>query len=268
MIKQEIKGLSFYQFEALRQHPVHQGLFSRLGGVSPDPWSSLNLGGLSGDSRENIVENRRRIFSCFDLPVETLFDVWQVHGNRIICTDRPRPLTAEHEKADAIFTNMPGITLFMRFADCVPLFFYDPKKNVVGIAHAGRIGTLNRIAEDCIVRMKVEYGSEPGDILAGIGPSIGPDHYEVKQDVLEQAEICFDDLREILVHENGKMFLNLWEANRLILAQSGVTKIEIAEICTACHTDEWFSHRAENGLTGRFGAILALKERETDDGEH
>lgn len=255
-----LNGLSYFQFDSFGEHPVHQGIFTRRGGISPEPWQSLNLGGLSGDSRENIIENRKRIFSCFDLSVESIFDVWQVHGNRAICTDAPRPLDQDHEKADAIFTNKPGITLFMRFADCVPLFFYDPVKKVIGIAHAGRIGTLNRIAADCIETLKQKYDSNPADILTGIGPSIGPDHYEVKEDVIEQAEICFEDLDGILYRNNeGKTYLDLWEANRRILAGSGVKNIEMAGICTACHTEDWFSHRAENGRTGRFGALLALK---------
>jgi len=254
-------GLSYFEFESFSRFPVHQGIFSRNGGVSPEPWRSLNLGGLSGDTRENIIENRRRIFSCFNLPVESIFDVWQVHGNRAICTESPRPLDQEHEKADVIFTNKPGITLFMRFADCVPLFFYDPQKHCIGVAHAGRIGTLNRIAADCVKTMQMNFGSNPEDIYVGIGPSIGPDHYEVKEDVIQHAEICFNDLDNILeVDINGKTTLNLWEANRRILIESGVKNIELAGICTACHTRDWFSHRAENGNTGRFGALLALNE--------
>jgi len=259
MIRQCRNGLDFVQFESLAKSPVYQGIFGRKGGVSPAPWDSLNLGGLSGDTRENIIENRKRIFSCFDLPVESIFDVWQVHGNRVICTTETRPLDLDHEKADAIFTDKPGITLFMRFADCVPLFFFDPIHRVIGLAHAGRMGTLNRIASDCVTAMKENYGTRPEDILAGIGPSIGPDHYEVKEDVASDAEVCFSNLDGILRQESdGKLYLNLWEANRRILSEAGVRKIEIAEICTACHTVDWFSHRAENGKTGRFGALLAL----------
>ncbi len=261
MIRKNQNDLSYYQFDSFSPFPLHQGVFTRRGGVSPAPWQSLNLGGLSGDSRENIIENRNRIFSCFDLPVTSIFDVWQVHGNTIICTESPRPLDQEHLKADAILTNKPGIVLFMRFADCVPLFFFDPKVNAIGIAHAGRIGTLNRIAADCIEAMKVNYGSLPGDILAGIGPSIGPDHYEVQGDVIQQAEICFEDLDDILIRtKDGKTYLDLWEANRRILQESGVEKIETAGMCTACNTDDWFSHRAELGKTGRFGSLLALRE--------
>lgn len=259
MISRKENGLNFVQFNSFAEYPIHQGIFGRKGGVSPVPWDSLNLGGLSGDTRENIIENRKRIFSCFDLPVESIFDVWQVHGNRVICTEKIRSLDKEHEKADAIFTDRPGITLFMRFADCVPLFFYDPVKNVIGIAHAGRIGTLNRIAADCVETMANVYGSKPETILAGIGPSIGPDHYEVKDDVASDAEACFSSTDGILREaSDGTIYLNLWESNRRILIESGVQHIEVAEICTACNTVDWYSHRAEKGNTGRFGALLAL----------
>jgi YfiH family protein len=259
MIRQNKNGLDFVQFESFADNSLHQGIFGRKGGVSPEPWSSLNLGGLSGDTRENIIENRKRIFSCFDLPVDSIFDVWQVHGNRVICTDTTRPLDQDHEKADAIFTDNPIITLFMRFADCVPLFFFDPIKKVVGIAHAGRIGTLNRIAADCVKALKENYGTRVEDIRVGIGPSIGPDHYEVKEDAASDAEACFTDTEGVLRQSpDGRIFLDLWEANRRILTEAGVRHIETAEICTACHTGDWFSHRAENGKTGRFGALLAL----------
>jgi copper oxidase (laccase) domain-containing protein len=107
--------------------------------------------------------------------------------------------------------------------------------------------------------MQKMYGSKPEDVLAGIGPSIGPDHYEVKEDAASDAEACFPDTEGILRQESdGTLFLNLWEANRRILSEVGVKHIELAEICTACHTGDWFSHRAEKGKTGRFGALLAL----------
>jgi polyphenol oxidase len=260
MIRQNTNGLNYFQFESMMNFPLHQGVFSRIGGVSPAPWQSLNLGGLSGDSRENIIENRKRIFSCFNLPVNSIFDVWQVHGNRVICTDSPRDFNKDHEKADAIFTNKPGITLFMRFADCVPIYFYDPKNHVIGIAHAGRIGTINRIAATCIDTLKENYGSHTEDIRAAIGPSIGPDHYEVKEDVVQQLQIAFDNFEELLIEkEDGRIFLDLWKTNQQVLMECGVSQIETAGICTACDTGEWFSHRAENGLTGRFGTLLALK---------
>ena len=133
---------------------VKQAFFTRHGGVSPAPWASLNQGGLSGDARANVVENRRRIFEHFGRPVESIFDVWQVHSGRVVCSDSPRPLQEPHQKADAILTDRSDVTLMMRFADCVPILFYDPIRRVVGIAHAGWQGTLVKIAGEVVKRMQ------------------------------------------------------------------------------------------------------------------
>ncbi len=140
--------LKLFQFELLMQPDIVQGIFTRRGGVSPHPWRSLNLGGTVGDTRTNVIENRRRIFDLMQRPVESIFDTWQVHSDRVVCVDQPRPLESQPIQADAILTNDPRITLFMRFADCVPIFFYDPVKRVIGIAHAGWVGTIKRIADN------------------------------------------------------------------------------------------------------------------------
>jgi polyphenol oxidase len=152
--------------------------------------------------------------------------------------------------------------LFMRFADCVPILFHDPVKRVVGIAHAGWQGTVKKIVKITVETMHSRYGSNPADILAGIGPSISVDRYEVGPDVVEQVIHAFgDDASALLKRYNGSVHLDLWEANRLLLEQSGVRNIQVAGICTASNTADWYSHRAEKGKTGRFGAILALTPR-------
>ncbi len=164
-------------------------------------------------------------------------------------------------KADAIVTNRRAITLFMRFADCVPIMLYDPIRGVIGMAHAGWKGTVNKIGLDTVTAMHAQYGSMPGDILAGIGPSIGPDHYEVGGDVIEQVKKAFGvDSVSLLTNNNGHTHFDLWKANSLILQNAGVEKIQSAGICTACNTRDWYSHRAEHGRAGRFGAILAMSE--------
>ena len=256
----EKAALKYFYFENLEGHGVVQGIFTRHGGVSPTPWSSLNLGGTIGDTRENVIENRRRIFELMGREVESIFDVWQVHGVDVICTDQPRPLDGLHAKADAILTNNPEITLFMRFADCVPVFLMDPVKKVVGLVHAGWQGTVQRICEKTVRTMQEVYGSKPLDILAGIGPSIGPESYEVGEDVLLRVQEGFgDDELRLIKRYNGCAYLDLWESNRLTLESVGVRQIELAKICTVQNNDDWYSHRKEKGKTGRFGALLALK---------
>lgn len=252
-------GLEYFQFSSLDREEVVHGIFTRKGGVSPHPWASLNLGGTVGDLRENVVENRRRIFQSMGRQVESIFDVWQVHSANVICTDEPRSLDAPHEKADAILTNNPDITLFMRFADCVPILLHDPVKKVVGVVHAGWLGTVNKIASVAIQTMQAHYGSNPAEIIAGIGPSIGPDHYQIGDDVIDQVKRAFvNGSEELITSRNGRSYLDLWRANELLLQTSGVNSIEVARLCTGCDTSRWYSHRAENGKTGRFGAFISL----------
>ncbi len=236
-----------------------QAVFTRQGGVSPSPWDSLNVGGTVGDDVERVRENRVRSFAALDRTLESLFDVWQVHSADAVYADAPRPVHLDHHKADIILTDKPEVTLYMRFADCVPILFHDPKKGVVGITHAGWMGTVRGASAATVRAMTKRYGSKPKDIMAAIGPSIGVDHYEVGADVISQVEQAFGpDAKRLIELRDGKTYLDLWAANRIQLEKSGVEQIEIAGLCTACHLDDWFSHRAEKGRTGRFGAMIAL----------
>jgi YfiH family protein len=255
-------GLRFYSFEIFDGEPVWQGVFTRHGGVSPSPWNSLNTGGLSGDSRENVIENRRRIFSVFDRPVESIFDVWQVHSADVIIADGPRPLDQPHEKADAIATDRADVTLFMRFGDCVPILLYDPMKRVVAQAHAGWMGTVGNVVGETVKQMQRRFGCRPVDLLAGIGPSICPDHYEVGSDVIARVQGVFGvESGAVVIERDGKTLFDLWQANALLLKRAGLHSdhIQVSGICTAGNIEDWYSHRGENGKTGRFGALLALK---------
>ena len=257
----ERNGIRYFSFDSFKGESLLNAVFTRHGGASPHPWSSLNLGGTVGDARERVVENRRRIFEAVDLPVESLYDAWQVHGDRVMVIDEPRPLTQEHEQADALITAKDGVTLFMRFADCVPIYLYDPVRRVAGIAHAGWMGTVKKIGAKTVQEMTRNFGCKPGDVMAGIGPSIGPDEYEVGENVIEAIRDAFPDDVDTLLFEkqNRSVHLDLWAANRLALVEAGVRQIEIAGISTAAHTNDWYSHRAENGKTGRMGALIALQ---------
>lgn len=256
----QVAGLRYYQSESFKNKIIH-GFFTRQGGVSPNPWHSLNVGGLIGDERVNVVENRRRIFDAVNLPVETIFDVWQVHGKGVVITDRSRQLSEPHLRADAILTDRINITLFMRFADCVPVMLYDPYKQVIGLIHAGWPGTVKKICSEAVKEMLTNFNCHCENILAVIGPSIGPDHYEIKQDVQEQIAEAFNfDISSIIIQRDGRFFLDLWKANWLILEQAGIKHIEVMGICTGCNTQDWYSHRVETGNTGRFGALIVLTE--------
>jgi YfiH family protein len=258
-------SLRYFTFASLDLPEIVHASLSRRGGVSPEPWRSLNLGGTVGDEPERVRTNRRRALQAFGLPFDSVYDVYQVHGSNVVCTRAPRDPSTPHIQADAILTDQPGVTLMMRFADCVPIFLYDPHRKVVGLAHAGWQGTLRRTAACAVQAMQDQYGSQPADILAGIGPSIGPHHYPVGPEVTRQVEQVFGGNSKNLLRfdygaeQNSGVQFDLWKANRLVLEQAGVSQIEIAEICTACHLEDWYSHRGEKGRTGRFGVLIALK---------
>jgi hypothetical protein len=214
-----------------------------------------------GDEKDRVVENRRRAFVALGRIPVSLFDVWQVHGVEVVCARDPRPSYAPHSQADIILTDQPHVTLLMRFADCVPILLHDPVRRVVGIVHAGWLGTVRKAVKVAVAAMRAEYGSCPGDILAAIGPSIGPDHYNVGPEVVAQVWSAFGERAlDLLPGADGRVKFDLWAANRLLLEEAGVLSIEESRLCTACHVEDWFSHRAENGRTGRFGVLIGLKE--------
>lgn len=250
-------NLRYFQFNNLK---ARHAIFTRQGGLSPEPWSSLNVGGTVGDDLTRVRANRNLSLEALGCTPESVFDVWQVHGADVVCATAPRPDSESVRQADIILTDKPELTLYMRFADCVPILVHDPRKGVIGVAHAGWMGTVRDVATATIDAMKKQYGSNPADIVAGIGPSIGPDHYEVGSNVILLVTEKFkDESRRFLKSELGKIHFDLWETNRVLLERAGVGNIEVAEVCTACHIDDWFSHRAEKGRTGRFGALITLQ---------
>jgi len=251
-------GVSYITFNLFDQYELKHGIFMRHGGVSPAPWRSLNLATSVGDSRENVIENRNRIVSSLGLNAESIFDVWQVHSNKVIRTNNPRALDQTHQRGDAIVTNCQNVSLLMLFADCVPVLLMDIEKRVIAIAHAGWQGTLNEVVLKTIQEMINTYQCEPKDLIAGIGPAICQDHYEVGSDVIKRFKKTFKYFDQVLKNKGSRTYLDLRKANLLMLKNANIKDIEMMNICTACHTQDWFSHRAENQLTGRFGAIISL----------
>jgi YfiH family protein len=251
-------ALSAYQFDSLRLPGVEHAIFTRHGGVSGTPFRSLNVGGSVGDDPERVAINRERMFDVLGRPYDSLAYVWQIHSDRVLQIDHPI-LERTPEKADGMVTDRPGVTLMMRFADCVPILAIDPTRSALGIAHAGWKGTLGRIASRLVETLANTYGSRAQDLVVGIGPSIAAHHYPVGPEVVDAVRKAFGPSAEaFLDSSNGSVELDLWAANRWLLESAGVDQIEISGVCTACHTEDWFSHRGESGRTGRFGALMYL----------
>lgn len=252
-------SLLYYTFESLDDSGLSHAIFTRHGGISPKPWASLNVGGTVGDDPHRVRTNRNRSLQALNCDPSNVYDVWQVHGNQVVYTDTPHDKNKPYIKADAIITDRNKVTLFMRFADCVPILLYDSIRKVISLVHAGWKGTVDGVVTATVEAMVKNFQCNSQDILAGIGPSIGPHHYEIGKDVASLVEKAFGlESADLLIYSNGKIYLDLWSANTLLLARSGVKEIEQSGICTACHLDDWYSHRAERGKTGRFGALITL----------
>ena len=255
---QHHNGLRYYQFDIFAKNIVN-AVFTRHGGVSPEPWRSFNLSISVGDDPARVAENRVHAFETMRRDPASIHDVWLVHGTDVVYAEAPRLLDQPAQKADILFTDNPGVSLFMRYADCVPLLFHDPKVGVIGLAHAGWMGTVKGVAEASIKAMQERYGSNPKDVVAGIGPSIAVDHYEVGEEVATQFRTKYGTDSERLIQiRDHRVYLDLWTANVIQLQRMGVERIQVSGLCTACHLDDWFSHRAEKGKTGRFGVLLAM----------
>ena len=256
MISKESNSVIYFQFNSLSMPGITQAIFSRHGGLSQAPRSSLNLGGTVGDDPANVKGNLDILLKTVGYKLEKLVQVKQIHSADVIVANNPMDAL---KQGDAIITNTPGLLLLMRFADCVPIMFVDPVNNAVGIAHAGWQGTVKEVAFHTVRAMEAQFQSNPSDIFVGIGPSIGPDHYEVGEDVIVRAQDVFSEHTDrILIKGRNSVKLDLWKANEISLQRAGVTNIEISGICTGCDIEDWYSHRGENGKTGRFAGVIGL----------
>lgn len=256
----EKEGLVYYKFDSFDDDAVDHAIFSRRGGSSHGPYTSLNLGGTNGDNPADVLANHEKLFEVFGRPYSSRFDVWQVHGKTILFSDAPRPPEKKHPPADGIFTDKAEVTLIMRFADCVPLVFHDPVQKVVGIVHAGWQGTLLRIGAEAVSAIKQRYESTASDLRVGLGPSICGKCYQVGEEVRQKFLKAWGaEADQFFLKQEQGLYLDLWGANEWALRQAGVEHIENSGLCTAENLDEWYSYRKEKGVTGRFAVVIALK---------
>lgn len=249
---------------------VHHGFSTRLGGVSCGEFATMNFNMARGDSLENVEENYRRFCNAIGCDWDRAIMTHQTHTVHVetVTEDMIPPGRTLQEKkpftdVDGLITNVPGAVLITSYADCVPLFFLDPVKRVIGLSHSGWRGTVKRMGAITIEKMRTVYGCDPRDILACVGPSICQDCYEVGPEVAEEFMSAFSrrEADQILrMNEAGRYQLDLWKANELILFQSGICKehMAITNVCTCCNPDLLFSHRYTKGRRGNLCAFLSL----------
>ena len=239
---------------------------TRLGGDSKGKYTSLNLALHVEDNPEDVIDNRVKVAALFGTNLEDCVTMRQVHGThvqKIVLGDKGKGARVYDDtvyETDALVTDQPGILLWCLVADCVPILFYDPKRKVVAATHAGWRGTQERISSKTVQVMVQEYGCEPENILAAIGPSAGPCCYEVDSEV--SGLFTAAGFENIAVPFGDKFKLDLWQGNKQDILKVGVPEknITIAGLCTSCLTSLFFSFRAEEGITGRFAATIMLQE--------
>jgi polyphenol oxidase len=248
---------------------------TRRGGLSEGALEGLNLGMRCGDDPDIVIDNRSQLSLITGAFPDLLTFGNQVHGTNVrrltgdlIGSGALDPETAIAD-TDALVTDLHDVPLVVLVADCAVVAMFDPEKKAVGLAHAGWRGTVAGIAAATVQKMAEEFGSSPGDIVAGIGPSIGPCCFEVGDEVAERFAEAFPDAQKRVVQSGrGTARVDLWNANRLQLSGAGLLdkNIETADLCTSCRTDLFYSHRkeastAEGGRSGRFAGVIMLNDR-------
>ena len=263
----EVPFLTYPLFE--KTGVVKSAFSTRIGGVSKGCYESMNLSFDRGDDKDAVMENFQRIASAIGTNCHDMVLSRQTHtANVRVVTeeDKGKGIVRERDytDVDGLVTNVPGICLVTSYADCVPLYFVDPIKKVIGLSHSGWRGTVGKIGTETVRVMKEHFGCDPADILAAVGPSICQDCYEVSGDVIEKFKEAFDekDWDNLFYRKNnGKYQLDLWKANESVFRESGICKehIAVTNVCTHCNSKILYSHRETGDKRGNLCAFLALK---------
>lgn len=265
--KDILEYLTFPKLSELKD--VNHLFTTRIGGVSKEIYSSLNLSFARGDDSEAVSENYKRVARALGTDVEHIVCSDQTHtvniryvtmedGGKGIITPK------DYSDIDGLITDVPGLCLATFYADCVPLYFVDPVKRVIGLAHSGWRGTVEQMGKHMVQAMEERFGCKPQDLVAAIGPSICQSCYEISEEVAVQFQEGFWKDKEVLSpgKEPGKYQLDLWKANEEVLVSSGILRwnIDVTDVCTCCNSEYLFSHRASNGRRGNLGAFLMLRK--------
>jgi hypothetical protein len=269
-----------------------QGFSTRRGGFScayaaEDAPGEMNLGFTAADDRETVAENRRLLAQAVTGDPDTpLVTVRQFHSNVVVCAARSDPKREQPRKSDGLMTDEPGVLLAIQTADCVPVLVADRKRRVIAAFHAGWRGTVKRIVESGIGRMRLQFGCRPEDLVAAIGPCIGACCYPVGEEVFSSFESQFsyygDLFREVSDTDpvrtkypmlfltqrapghsslGPSLHLDLMEANRRQLLAAGLKPRSIQSVggCTSCQPELFYSHRASRGHAGRMMSVIGIR---------
>ncbi len=261
-------GVEYIRFKNLAQYSdsIVHGFTTRRGGVSGGECSSLNLGFKREDLRENVMENFMLVSEALGIDYRHMVFSDQVHGNVVKCVgerERGNGITGENTigQCDGLMTNEARVALVTFYADCVPVFFYDPVKNAAALAHSGWRGTVKQIARAAVREMAAHFDVKAGDLEAALGPCIGQCCFEVGREVYDEFVSRMDWSEKYCLRSGDEKWnIDLAGIIKETLARAGVKeeKIVTANVCTSCRRDLFFSHRAEKGRTGSMAAIIQI----------
>ena len=266
------KNIFWFEDEAMANTGlVRHGFSTRRGGVSPAPYTSLNMGLAGGDDPANVRENRDRFLRAFGISPGEAVSLRFIHSCKVVPVTRSNSGQGFHTykdvvaEADSMHTDDSRVALFLTFADCTPVLFLDPVHRAVGAAHAGWRGTAAGIVMEMVREMQEAYGSNPKDLIVCVGPSIDQDHFEVGREVFEAVSTHTVRLDRLLrPNSRGKWQFDIWQANVDQLLSSGVRpeNITVVTQSTFLRDDLFFSHRRRlGGQTGRMGAFIMLNDK-------
>ena len=258
----EKDGVVYLTFPKLEAAGVTHGFSTRIGGVSKGIFESMNLSYNRGDDKEAVDENYRRMGNAIGFTPDQLVFSNQIHDTQIKIVSK-EDCTKVMTGMDGLMTDETGICLVTSYADCVPLFFYDPVNKVIASSHSGWRGTVGRIGKKTVEMMEERFGSKPEDIIAAIGPSICQSCYEISEEVAVQFEEEFtkEQYEDFMIDKgNGKYQLDLWKVNEYILMEAGIRKdhLDVTDLCTCCNEKVLFSHRASKGKRGNLAGFIML----------
>lgn len=267
----EKSGVTYLAFPVLDEIGLVSHAFStRHGGVSEGVYSTMNLSFTRNDDPEHVRENYHRMAAVLGTDMERMVLSYQTHTTnvrKVTIEDAGKGIVKERDyrDVDGLITDIPGITLVTFYADCVPLYFVDPVHRAIGLSHSGWRGTVHRMGKATLEAMRREYGTEPADVVACIGPSICQECFEVGPEVAaEFAEGFGEQYQNELFYRktNGKYQVDLWRANQIVLSEAGIPKKQIhtTDICTRCNPTHLFSHRIMGSERGNLAAFLAIRE--------
>lgn len=262
----EIQDFKYITFPTFEKHTDLLHCFTtRKGGISEGFFESMNIGFSTGDRDENVKRNIEIMAEKLNINVENIVETNQTHTNNIkYVTDEYKGYVfkdSPFKDVDGIYTDKRNLVLMSFHADCTPVFYYDPVKKVIALAHAGWRGTLFNITGKMVIELVNKFDSDPKDIITAIGPSLGSCCFEVDKDVADLFLAENKEFGKYMEFKNPKYHLNLWKINKYLLMKEGIKEenIELSSLCTKCNNNMFFSHRGQGGKRGLLAGILMMK---------